>query len=228
MSYWTYVDGVIDVRPMGRTPAESRYILETVLSHLPIVSGSERCMAIEIVDIGCYGSCSHDEFMQHYRRPNLKGEWRRSVDSEAEYKLVVTGKLRDRYFSDTHKEFLKWLIRLAKRVWVTGVFVRITGDEIGHKWENKSTIFNYPDGLHDLLEDPSWACDVPLDEDGFPSSTNWCEYLMWDRAQDYDMPLDLFFRKYADKKVDEEWLRRFNYNEPYRRRKHKKHDRSTE
>ena len=45
---------------------------------------------------------------------------------------------------------------------------------------------------------------------------------MWDRAQGYDMPLDLFFRKYANKEVDEEWLRRFNYNEPYRRRKCKK------
>ena len=224
MSYWTYIDGVIDVRPMGRTPVETRYILETVLNHLPIVSGSERCMAIDIVDIGCAGSSSHDEFGQHYDRPNLKGKWQHWVDSEAEYKLIITGKLRDRYFSDTYKEFMKWLIRLAKRVWVTGVLVRITGDEIEHKWENKSVIFNYPDGLHDLLESPSWAYDVSIDEDGFPSSTNWCEYLMWDRAQAYEMPLDLFFRKYADKEVDEEYLRRFNYNEPYRRRKCEKYE----
>ena len=41
MSYWTHINGVIDVSPMGRTPAEQRYILETVLNHLPIVSGSE-------------------------------------------------------------------------------------------------------------------------------------------------------------------------------------------
>lgn len=220
MSYWTYIDGVIDVSPMGRTPAEQRYILETVLNHLPIVSGSERCMSVEIIDVGCRGSSSYDEFGQHYARPNLKGEWCRSIDSDTEYKLVVTGRLRDRYFSDTCKEFLKWLTRLAKRVWVTGVLARITGDEIGHEWENKNAIFDYPDGLHDLLERPSYAYDVAIDENGYPSSTNWCEYLMWDNAQDYDMPIDLFVRKYEDKEVDKEWLRRFHYNEPHRRRKH--------
>ena len=42
MSWWTYVHGTIVVSPMGRTQAEKRYILDTVLEHLPVVSGSER------------------------------------------------------------------------------------------------------------------------------------------------------------------------------------------
>ena len=49
MSYWTYITGVIEVCPMGRTQPEKRYILDTVLEHLPKVTGSERNMSIHIV-----------------------------------------------------------------------------------------------------------------------------------------------------------------------------------
>ena len=224
MSSWTYIDGVITVSPMGRTPAESRYILETVLNHLPIVSGSEDCMRIDIIDLGTYGSCSCNEFGECYERPNLKGRWGSMFECDAMYKLVLTGKLRDRYFNDTYKSFLKWLIRLAKRVWVSEALVRVSGHDFvdGHnsKWLEYSKILNYPNGLYELLESPSWSYDVTIDKDGFPSSTNWCEYLMWDNAEGYDMPINLFVRKYKDREVDEEWLRRFHYHEPYRRRKH--------
>jgi hypothetical protein len=40
MSWWTYINGMIKVSPMGRTQAEKTYILQTVLDHLPIVTGS--------------------------------------------------------------------------------------------------------------------------------------------------------------------------------------------
>ena len=49
MSYWTYVNGNIIVSPMGRTQAEKRYILETVLDHLPLVTGSEKNMNVYII-----------------------------------------------------------------------------------------------------------------------------------------------------------------------------------
>lgn len=48
MSSWTYINGTITVRPMGRTQPEKRYILETVLNHLPRVTGSEGDMNIYI------------------------------------------------------------------------------------------------------------------------------------------------------------------------------------
>ena len=49
--------------PMGRTQAEKRYILETVLEHLPIVTGSERDMNVHIVQkAGHDSSSSCDEF----------------------------------------------------------------------------------------------------------------------------------------------------------------------
>lgn len=49
MSYWTYINGTITVRPMGRTQPEKRYILETVLNHLPRVTGSEGDMNTYII-----------------------------------------------------------------------------------------------------------------------------------------------------------------------------------
>ena len=49
MSSWTYVHGTIVVSPLGRTQHEKRYILETVLDHLPVVTGSERDMEVYVI-----------------------------------------------------------------------------------------------------------------------------------------------------------------------------------
>ena len=49
MSSWTYIQGTITVSPIGRTQAEKRYILDTVLAHLPIVSGSKRDMNVYVI-----------------------------------------------------------------------------------------------------------------------------------------------------------------------------------
>ena len=63
MSSWTYINGTITVRPMGRTQPEKRYILETVLNHLPRVTGSEGDMNVYIIQKnGHNSSCSCDEF----------------------------------------------------------------------------------------------------------------------------------------------------------------------
>lgn len=37
MSWWTYVHGTVVIRPMGRTQAEKRYILDTVLEHIVVI-----------------------------------------------------------------------------------------------------------------------------------------------------------------------------------------------
>lgn len=63
MSWWTYVNGTVVVHPMGRTQAEKRYILDTVLAHLPLVTGSEEDMNIYIIQKnGTDSSCSCEEF----------------------------------------------------------------------------------------------------------------------------------------------------------------------
>ena len=40
MSWWTHIRGPVEVSVPGRTQAEIDYILQTVLDHLPRVTGS--------------------------------------------------------------------------------------------------------------------------------------------------------------------------------------------
>lgn len=49
MSNWSYIQGTITASPIGRTQAQKRYILDTVLAHLPIVSGSEKDMDVYVI-----------------------------------------------------------------------------------------------------------------------------------------------------------------------------------
>ena len=61
MSHWTYVSGIVEVRPIGNTQPQKRYILDTVLEHLPVVSGSEGNMKVHVVQQyghDCSSSCN--------------------------------------------------------------------------------------------------------------------------------------------------------------------------
>lgn len=123
MSFWSYVRGMIEVYPMGRTQAEMRYILETVLSHLPPVTGSEGNMKAHIVQKSGFNySSSADEFGQDTGMGN--SHYGRFFDTQSCYFLVVEGDLRDRLFDHAYEEFQKWLCRLAKRVRVKDVMVK--------------------------------------------------------------------------------------------------------
>ena len=128
MSYWTYINGTITVRPMGRTQPEKRYILETVLNHLPRVTGSEGDMNTYIIQKNGYNSsCSCDEFGEVTN--NLtdwygnKSHTRGALRTQDEYILVVNAALRDREFEQTYREFMKWFVRLCKRVGCEDVLV---------------------------------------------------------------------------------------------------------
>jgi len=204
MSSWTYINGSITVHPMGRTQAEKRYILETVLNHLPLVTGSERDMDVYIIQKnGTNSSSSCDEYGQTSN--NLinsygchdKNGW---LDVQEEYILVVNGSLRDRHFDETFREFMKWLCRLSKRVWVKDVLVRING------YDKQYTIneFSYPSPYSTMQEEPSWS----RDSDGEP---NWCEHLMWDRAKNSDFPMLLAYKYINDEENDAEVERRRKY-----------------
>lgn len=160
MSKWAYAKGIVEVSPYGRTQAECRYILETVLAHLPKVTGSEEDMYTHIVQCGGHNtSCSHNEFGERN-----KDEWMHYQDN---YIITIEGHFRDREFYETYRAFIKWLTRLAKRVWVYSCFVRISGNT--ENWEEKSTIIDLND-LYDLFEDYSWCGE---------GTVNWCEYLIW-------------------------------------------------
>lgn len=178
MSFWSYVRGMVEVELLGCTQAEKRYILETVLNHLPHVSGSENDMKIYIIQkdgYNCSSSC--DEFMQHSNKGN--GTYG-SFETQCTYFLLVDGNLRDRAFEETYKEFQKWLCRLAKRMPVIDVMVEVKG------YNKAVMIRNGNNQYTNMLEAGSW-----YDKD----SINWCEYLMWEQAENSYLP-DILAEKY--------------------------------
>lgn len=197
MSCWTYVSGMIVVSPMGRTQAEKRYILETVLDHLPLVTGSEGNMDVYIIQKNGHDkSSSYTEFGMWGGYRNWKTL---STDIQSEYILVVDGNLRDRMFDQTFREFQKWLCRLAKRVWVEDVMVEVKA------YEEVSLIRNTNGIYTKMFEDPTWCNDDEYSE------PNWCEYLMWDRARKYDYPMMLAYKYIDDPENDQEVERRIDY-----------------
>ena len=176
MSNWTYVNGIITASPMGRTQAEKTYILDTVLSHLPLVRGSEGDMETYVIQKNGHDVfASRDEFGLNTN--NLVDDWgihdnrRGYMRTQSDYFIIVDGALRDTEFESTYRSFVKWLIRLSKRVMIIECSVTI------RDFCKKVSINN--DSLYrDMFEFPSWSAWT---EDG---DENWCEYLMWDAPHD--------------------------------------------
>lgn len=208
MSWWTYINGNIVVEPMGRTQAEKRYILETVLNHLPLVTGSEKDMDVYIIQKnGTNSSCSCDEYGDHtnnlidsYGGHSFSKGWLRVQD---EYILVVDGAFRDREFNDTFREFMKWICRLSKRVSVNDLLVRIHDYEKSYVLENNN-ISDSP--YYAMNEWPSWC----KESNGEPC---WVEHLMWERAKNSEYPMLLAYKYYNDPENDAEVERRIKYHD---------------
>lgn len=206
MSYWTYVHGTIEVAPMGRTQAEKTYILNTVLEHLPHVTGSEEDMNVYVLQKNGHNeSSSCDEFgertdnlIDSYGTRNRRRGWLRVQN---EYIIVVDGSLRDRMFEHTFKEFINWLCRLSKRVIVKDVMVEVSGYDKSHLIRNDNDIYS------DMFESPSWS---PANQSGEP---NWCEYLMWEGIDGWGYPRLLAYKYIKDEENDarvEAWVARNN------------------
>lgn len=132
MSYWTYINGTVEVLPFGATQHEREYVLKTTLDHLPIVSGSERDMEVDILPGRGYDEVSScDEFGEvtnnlrdRYGRRNRKNG---GLYLQSKYILIISASLRDREFDQTYREFIKWLCRLAKRILVENVLIKVEG-----------------------------------------------------------------------------------------------------
>lgn len=122
MSVWTYIIGTVRVTVPGRTSAETKYILETVLYHLPPVTGSEKDMNISTI-LSDYSYITDDEDDFGKRTETVK---RNGFKINTDYLLVFEGSLRDRHFDETKREFTKWLCRLAKRIEIGDICVKIT------------------------------------------------------------------------------------------------------
>lgn len=199
MSWWTYINGTITVSPMGRTQEEKEYILKTILKHLPNVTGSENDMYIKVIEkeSGCTSSSSHDEFgmrtdnlIDRYGQRSYHRGW---LETNEHYIIIVYGSFRDRVFNETYKEFIKWITRLAKRIDIVDVLVKVDGYDRSEIIANKE-IKGFKTQFGQMFEYPSWANDT-----GEPT---WCEYLMWDRAKNSMLPNKLQYKYFADEEND--------------------------
>lgn len=198
MSVWAYVNGSIYVTAAGRTSAETRYILETVLDHLPRVSGSERDMKVFITSSDyCWGSQPWDEFGLQTDKANI----RHGIDMETNEKYILTldGFLCDREFRETVREFMNWLCRLAKRVYINDLCVKVH-DKCGNK-----LVLTDPDPFSAMAEAPS-----SMDWHG---ESAWWEYLMWEREPFSGRPLWHAYKYGHDPRIIEEVERRRKWHE---------------
>ena len=158
MSWWTFVNGVVTVHVPGRTQAEIEYILNTILDHLPRVTGSERNMEIHINKVnGCDSSCNCDEFHNY---SNLGNGKHGGFETQSTYLLTIYGRLRDRMFETTLKEVSKWVHRLGTRLQIDDCYIKVKGYEQSYVFTNEN---NRLKNLYD------WE-----------NETTWCDYLRWD------------------------------------------------
>lgn len=208
MSLWTHIRGTVMVSPMGRSQPEKRYILDTVLEHLPRVTGSEGDMDVHVIQrTGHDMSSSCDEFGMRtnnltdplYGGKSYKNGWH---EVQTQYILVLDGDLRDRRFEETKKDLMRWLCRLAKRVIVYEALVELTGD-----YDRRMLISDDTDKFWNMHEDPSWV------EDNKDHEPNWCEFMMWERGYNSDMPMKLMYKYCKDEKNDAEVERRMRWED---------------
>lgn len=185
MSYWTYVNGTITVNVPGRTQPEIRYILETVIAHLPKVTGSEENMDVHLIQKN-----GHNFFSTHNEFGIWQKDWKQM---QTKYIIVLDGSLRDRMFSQTFKELNIFLNRLSKRLQVDDILVSL-------KAYDKEYIFKDSEAYFDMYESPSWVNDS-----GEPA---WWEYLMWNRGIDTELPMALEYKYVNNSENDKEWERR--------------------
>ena len=148
MSWWTFVTGVIRVSTPARTTEQAEYIVKTVLNRLPQVTGSERNMRVSITpSLYEHESQDWDEFGK--RTKNLVDGY---LDIYPAFLLTVEGDLRDMKANETYREFVKWLCRLAKRIGVDDVCVKITDNF------TKEIMITNPKPYSDMYEiPPRWV-----------------------------------------------------------------------
>ena len=158
MSCLTEIRGTIKVEPFGRTQEEMEFILKTVLNHLPLVRGSEGRMNTHIIQAtGHNSSSNYDEF--GFRTIRVRKD---DFELQSVYFILLEGHLRDTTYDSLYKPFMKWLTRLAKRVYVYNVDVVFEDFTGSHRIEY--------DDLRDIFDEYSWISEV--------TSTNWVERII--------------------------------------------------
>lgn len=117
MSYWTGVFGTICVSVPGLTQPHKDFIIQTVMDHLPRVTGDEGNMKVNINKLDGY-----DDIAPY----DVDGR-RRRMKMQSGYLISISASLRDRFFEQTLREFTEWLCRLSKRLIVVDILVSVRG-----------------------------------------------------------------------------------------------------
>lgn len=186
MSSWTYINGIINISCRAFSTPQARYVIETVLEHLPVVSGSEGNMEINLIERGGDRSSYTNEFGQPADNFNCADEWGNYVIKN-DYALYINGSLRDRKFNDTLKEFYKWMNRLSKRLMVFDALVKIY-DMNGNEY-----ILNDNGKYYNMFEHFSWE----ESSNGIPA---WTEYLYWEYEENTGYPKLLYKKLFKKNK----------------------------
>lgn len=162
MSSWTYVNGLIEVDTFAQTDAEAIFKAQTVVNHLPRITGSEG--AAHFVVVPMPGWPNHSSGVDELGHFSNLGDKRYSrpwtpFQSETRVLLALHGSLRDRWFDQTLRETIKCLSRLASRVWVRNCLVRVSGFERQYIFDSPDWLYHMPySGWTDRLVD--WS-NVP-------------------------------------------------------------------
>lgn len=154
MSQWTYVNGVIKVDTFSRSSAETLYLVQTVVNHLPAISGSEGDVQYYITIENGYNTSSNvDEFNNF---SNLGNGWtgRRLFEYQSCALITMSGALRDRTFEETLRETTKALARLSSRLFVDECIVLVRS-----YWNSF------------VFDNPKWMKDMDV--------SDWCRDLLW-------------------------------------------------
>ena len=154
MSVWTHICGSVEIDVHGVSQSHIQYVVETILNHLPVVSGSECNMQVHIIKkYGHNVSSSFDDFGNIIIRNNNTDDDDCYNNFQTKYILVLEGDLRDREFEETKRSFMKWLIRLAKRAYIIDILVKVWS------YDQKMVIDNV-DSFLDITDDP-WINKLP-------------------------------------------------------------------
>lgn len=165
MSWWTHVTGIIKASVPARTNTETMYVAQTVLDHLPEITGSEGGVNTHVyLEDGYNVSQNRDEF---FNRSNLGksdgfGDYK-SFNTQTKVLITLSGNLRNRMFSETYRETLKFMCRLSKRLVIDDCLIRIGGEDRGCILTNKNNCFG-----------KMYSYD----------GENWTDYLRWSHVRD--------------------------------------------
>lgn len=121
------MNGVLTVKATdSMSQADLQYQVYKTLEHLPLISGSERNLKPYVIQKhGTNISCNVDEYNRFSNLGNGYDE--HDFEVQDEYIIVLNGSLRDRKLEETYREIVKWLMRLAKRIWVSDILISVSG-----------------------------------------------------------------------------------------------------